>query len=111
MITDKRDDDFNPRTPYGMRQEDAEKVLKSAEFQSTHPLRDATNDKFDKDAKLEISIHAPLTGCDDRCMIKWYNVYNFNPRTPYGMRQIKDGIASCLVPISIHAPLTGCDRS
>ena len=34
-------------------------------FQSTHPLRDAT------------SLHQFLTTC----------IYNFNPRTPYGMRQ------------------------
>ena len=35
-------EDFNPRTPYGMRQLEVEKAKLREEFQSTHPLRDAT---------------------------------------------------------------------
>ena len=124
--------DFNPRTPYGMRQ-------------------------FELDTRLlddYISIHAPLTGCDLWCWRHSYKQINFNPRTPYGMRQMQDGmihllslfqsthplrdatfilldkleqmdifqsthplrdatasISCCLAinSISIHAPLTGCD--
>ena len=77
-------------------------------FQSTHPLRDATIglirtcyvdgisihapltgcDKKEMylDAYKKISIHAPLTGCDWEKLhcISFY--YDFNPRTPYGMR-------------------------
>ena len=34
------------------------------EFQSTHPLRDATCLTDDEDKYQIISIHAPLTGCD-----------------------------------------------
>ena len=33
-------------------------------FQSTHPLRDATNDDLGRCAVFQISIHAPLAGCD-----------------------------------------------
>ena len=105
--------------------------LSDALFQSTHPLRDAT-----KTGKLlwfivDISIHAPLTGCDCPCQFYVQAIYYFNPRTPYGMRHYsyKDHqahlyfnprtpygmrppvICICIssLIISIHAPLTGCD--
>ena len=102
-------------------------------FQSTHPLRDATHCVISSICACIISIHAPLTGCDT-CYFVWLWLHsefqsthplrdatvnqkwrcsgneNFNPRTPYGMRQIH---ARSCVPeysISIHAPLTGCDK-
>ena len=102
-------------------------------FQSTHPLRDATFCIDDtKDVDTQISIHAPLTGCDihevyygyadrkfqsthplrdaTKHMIKVNGNYiNFNPRTPYGMRQKSFRAVKVVRPISIHAPLTGCD--
>ena len=78
---------FNPRTPYGMRHK---------------PMTYAYGN-------ANISIHAPLTGCDIRMMAtsiivgkfqsthplrdatcsrknRWYHCLYFNPRTPYGMR-------------------------
>ena len=80
-------EDFNPRTPYGMRRlseeykkpildisihapltgcDPEEEITVKAEngFQSTHPLRDATYVVIDNEDDQEISIHAPLTGCD-----------------------------------------------
>ena len=77
---------FNPRTPYGMRLIKCEIYRDSMQFQSTHPLRDATGQLTNEDNPNNISIHAPLTGCDYG-YIKRLNVSkNFNPRTPYGMR-------------------------
>ena len=55
---------FNPRTPYGMRQEELSLISDIDIFQSTHPLRDATQSKNIND----------------------YEQVDFNPRTPYGMR-------------------------
>ena len=78
---------FNPRTPYGMRRLLRSSNIGSQVFQSTHPLRDATvskilcairkwyfnprtpygmrhKRKIAKQVREEISIHAPLTGCD-----------------------------------------------
>ena len=55
-------ENFNPRTPYGMRQKDIDSFSDSVIFQSTHPLRDATQ------------------SC------RWLYAIYFNPRTPYGMR-------------------------
>ena len=57
-------ENFNPRTPYGMRLMEKFKICRRNWFQSTHPLRDAT-----------------------QCSVHWSNrVIYFNPRTPYGMR-------------------------
>ena len=39
-------------------------LSKHSVFQSTHPLRDATSDYDAVCAENKISIHAPLTGCD-----------------------------------------------
>ena len=59
-------DNFNPRTPYGMRQA----------IEQLYP------------SVLEISIHAPLTGCDFLHLLKQALEQYFNPRTPYGMRPL-----------------------
>ena len=79
-----------------------------------------------------ISIHAPLTGCDDIPILRaisasvfqsthplrdatfvsitfYLSLLNFNPRTPYGMRHLVLQLLSLVSFISIHAPLTGCD--
>ena len=37
-----RAENFNPRTPYGMRRKEAVEPVPQTKFQSTHPLRDAT---------------------------------------------------------------------
>ena len=56
---------FNPRTPYGMRPLIVCLLSYILKFQSTHPLRDATwYLKRMKSGWQTISIHAPLTGCD-----------------------------------------------
>ena len=60
---------------------------KQPEFQSTHPLRDATVKDFNPKYKTIISIHAPLTGCDTVTHSYLPPIINFNPRTPYGMRR------------------------
>ena len=79
-----------------------------------------------------ISIHAPLTGCDDRGSCNSGSRRYFNPRTPRGVRrQFPNGTLPTAASfqsthplrgatgfiekgnapgcISIHAPLTGCD--
>ena len=40
-------------------------VLPLEQFQSTHPLRGATIVLITVDKIIEISIHAPLAGCDE----------------------------------------------
>ncbi len=102
---------FNPRTPYGMRLNFINPSIQTKEFQSTHPLRDATECSRRGFTIKRISIHAPLTGCDGRSFITIGKITNFNPRTPYGMRHNKSDVNTMTQAISIHAPLTGCDPS
>ena len=99
---------FNPRTPCGVRRSAQAICLSLPTFQSTHPLRGATSicssmvalilisihaplagcDNILRSFYLPdgISIHAPLAGCDQAC--SWLDAcfFNFNPRTPCGVR-------------------------
>ena len=61
--------------------------LSKSAFQSTHPLRGATIVPISGTGRMDISIHAPLAGCD------------------FFIRQRKGSQNR----ISIHAPLAGCD--
>ena len=79
---------FNPRTPCGVRPRAARKDMPLHGFQSTHPLRGATRSDGRAARSVDISIHAPLAGCD------------------YLL-----AATVTLVLISIHAPLAGCDFS
>ena len=56
--------DFNPRTPCGVRPLSRFLMWTSLSFQSTHPLRGATVLGRAGDRLFDISIHAPLAGCD-----------------------------------------------
>ena len=80
--------DFNPRTPHGVRRHSVDMYEIHKPFQSTHPSRGATREMGPLHRSLDISIHAPLTGCDCRWMLGYIRTLS----------------------ISIHAPLTGCDR-
>ena len=122
---------FNPRTPCGVRQREQNFLRFLVSFQSTHPSRGATrsdsvfclNSLFQsthpsRGATLEvlvivaladISIHAPLTGCDLRSAHQDSGTSYFNPRTPRGVRPVQPTSVLTLAPISIHAPLAGCD--
>ena len=82
----KRPTNFNPRSPYGERQLFRRLFLAPSGFQSTLPLRGATDRPDLMDKVSQISIHAPLTGSD--------------------RRRAECGNAGA---ISIHAPLTGSD--
>ena len=62
-------------------------VLPLEQFQSTHPLRGATRKRHDVHGEGEISIHAPLAGCDKSTgRSSGRRNVNFNPRTPCGVR-------------------------
>ena len=126
---------FNPRTPYGMRRRlEAynDDVLMNISIHAPLTGCDINKiDYYDSNQKT-ISIHAPLTGCDVKnyLLCEWGTIFqsthplrdativkdwtqqrskNFNPRTPYGMRQEQIEQIKKSIIISIHAPLTGCD--
>ena len=122
---------FNPRTPCGVRPAPWRICVKNGAFQSTHPLRGATKSPFTTKEKaafqsthplrgatlvlalhfdfLNISIHAPLAGCDLSTHIRVAAEKNFNPRTPCGVRLAHERYSRAHRDISIHAPLAGCD--
>ena len=127
----RRDGHFNPRTPCGVRHHDDRHGRHRDKFQSTHPLRGATDTLALRPGVCSISIHAPLAGCDTaRCRCCTCNAHfnprtpcgvrrlhqsvspnpgNFNPRTPCGVRRMSYNRSGCTSHISIHAPLAGCD--
>ena len=78
---------FNPRTPCGVRQEAFQNRYTYNQFQSTHPLRGATDRCYQSFYWCTISIHAPLAGCDNAVKTIQTARKDFNPRTPCGVRQ------------------------
>ena len=100
---------FNPRIPYGMRLQVLEAEIDKRQFQSTHPVWDAT---------LSSSPLAPSGNFNPRIPYgmrpperRWSPArsYHFNPRIPYGMRQSGVNKWTKAVSISIHASRMGCD--
>ena len=78
--------DFNPRTPCGVRRSRTENLERRNAFQSTHPLRGATICFESLPLRHDISIHAPLAGCDPSPNPPAATRHYFNPRTPCGVR-------------------------
>ncbi len=126
-------DNFNPRTPWGVRQQHDPGESTEAEI-SIHAPRGGCDDAMIEIAGLvSISIHAPRGGCDPMASkrnriqelfqsthpvggaTRWpareigYKSY-FNPRTPWGVRPDGQQEKSDTRVISIHAPRGGCDR-
>ena len=79
---------FNPRSPYGERQNSSGCQSLRFLFQSTLPLRERP-----------VSVSTPK------------RVKDFNPRSPYGERRLFLGLPMIRFLISIHAPLTGSDSA
>ena len=77
---------FNPRTPCGVRRNTAHLAGVSRQFQSTHPVWGATPSIAPLFQATLISIPAPRVGCDDSSI--WVTEHEV---------------------ISIHAPRVGCD--
>ena len=79
------------------------------QFQSTHPSWGATRLEKDYDGLLDISIHAPIVGCDFCMLLCFFLSLYFNPRTHRGVRLVEPVEFPGFRKISIHAPIVGCD--
>ena len=77
---------FNPRSPCGLRHVIKQQRAAVAEFQSTQPMRAATRLRVVLRISLSISIHAAHAGCDIYLSLFRKVDYNFNPRSPCGLR-------------------------
>ena len=101
-------------------------------FQSTLPLRGATQIITIYTSQEKISIHTPLAGSDRPLSHSSFRTRYFNPHSPCGERRVPLTYASCIcqfqstlplrgatrlqkqsgmtIKISIHTPLAGSDR-
>ena len=69
-----------------MRQIKLQKGEKEMNISIHAPLTGCDLSAYEQNINKGISIHAPLTGCDFFCASFVLDQANFNPRTPYGMR-------------------------
>ena len=77
---------FNPRPPHGVRPVDYNPIHNFDNFnpRTPHGVRHGERSGFV--SGLSISIHAPLTGCDQPENVVISAGVDFNPRTPHGVR-------------------------
>ena len=100
---------FNPRTPCGVRPPTVKDEIAALVFQSTHPLRGATAVGYK--SVIRQRDFNPRTPCGVRLAVVYDKLLllHFNPRTPCGVRHACLKIGEVFPQISIHAPLAGCD--
>ncbi len=120
---------FNPRAPYGARlatylppehteEFQSTRPVRGAtyddwravyvdKFQSTRPVRGATNGGITAQPQIDVSIHAPRTGRDQRRDHSTAADRCFNPRAPYGARPVKDEAFAALKPFQSTRPVRG----
>ena len=98
---------FNPRTPCGVRLCFARYSKIFIPFQSTHPLRGATEQVLFDCQELFISIHAPLAGCDSVATYIPSSTLDFNPRTPCGVRRAACDMRYDILGFQSTHPLRG----
>ena len=102
---------FNPRTPCGVRQEHKPPNTFAAQFQSTHPLRGATELALSGCCCYVFQSTHPLRGatCTKRSNFLYRSFQSTHP-----LRGATIFVLPTIQPfelISIHAPLAGCDSS
>ena len=123
---------FNPHSPCGERLCCHFISPPSGKFQSTLPMRGATNISFvtlicqaisihtphagsdpdgaeNKHPFQTISIHTPHAGSDKVCIYIFANQQDFNPHSPCGERPFSPTFSDHLEGISIHTPHAGSD--
>ena len=101
---------FNPRSPWGERQEQCRRFTEILQFQSTLPVGGATWITLAEWRYDGISIHAPRGGSDVSVLVWLFWVSNFNPRSPWGERRHWSRSGWRRQAISIHAPRGGSDN-
>ena len=108
-VTEERND-FNPRTPCGVRRCKRASRPTISYFNPRTPCGVRHRGPGGPAPGDRISIHAPRVGCDQYTSHGRLDGWDFNPRTPCGVR-LFDVLALALLiyAISIHAPRVGCD--
>ncbi len=83
--------------------------IPDAVFQSTRPMRGATARCKSNTHRINISIHAPHAGRDRQHIYPQGRKHHFNPRAPCGARHPGTCEKGGSLGISIHAPHAGRD--
>ena len=91
------------RTEYGT------KLYMARIFQSTHPMRGATNLPSCNLPIFVISIHAPHAGCDN-AINRALDAIGISIHAPHAGCDASISHSGIYYSISIHAPHAGCDR-
>ena len=86
---------FNPRTPRGVRREDALSELVGKRFQSTHPARGATREGALCRWRWGFQSTHPARGATRLASLSRSMQNHFNPRTPRGVRRASPTPITC----------------
>ena len=98
---------FNPRTPCGVRLYNDKTLTASIQISIHAPLAGCDLARTYHLISLIISIHAPLAGCDyNQSCVQWVEG-DFNPRTPCGVRHIADFAVNDAAVFQSTHPLRG----
>ena len=81
-----REDNFNPRTPHGVRLCSGSRRSGRGTISIHAPHTGCDKKESKLQALRDISIHAPHTGCDRSTIMYSTTSGHFNPRTPHGVR-------------------------
>ena len=98
---------FNPRTPCEVRRHVISLSARPKSFQSTHPMRGATQLNMCYNIEKMISIHAPHARCDKTREKEKTRTSNFNPRTPCEVRPPQTIDLITLTPFQSTHPMRG----
>ncbi len=101
--------DFNPRSPCGERQPCYTGKTRIIVFQSTLPVRGATQVRLCLRSHQQISIHAPRAGSDKRIHPQLSRLLQFQSTLPVRGATTRLHARHLHGPISIHAPRAGSD--
>ena len=87
-------------------------VSRVSMFQSTRPMRGATDDTPPRQQRRAVSIHAPHAGRDDRTGILRQSSARFNPRAPCGARPHRSSDSRGRMRFQSTRPMRGatCSR-
>ena len=104
--------DFNPRTPCGVRPDEDDSDEADDEISIHAPLAGCDRDLPLDARRASISIHASLAGCDVAPSTRdGSTVPNFNPRTPCGVRPAKTFDGDAIPRFQSTHPLRGATPS
>ena len=98
---------FNPRTPCGVRPSVMPDAFIHVDFNPRTPCGVRPCMGTQRQPPGQISIHAPLAGCDRRLVAVTGLGTHFNPRTPCGVRQRSSGSRDSASRFQSTHPLRG----